>query len=82
MDLSICVTPHMVKNSFQERAVPICDFFVFPNGYPHMVTGIPIWKCFLYGDFYLTPHMGTNSFLEWVSDWTVPVYERVPIKVR
>jgi hypothetical protein len=37
-------------------------------GDPHMVTGIPVWKCFLYGDFYPTPHMGTNSFLERVSD--------------
>jgi hypothetical protein len=37
------VTPHMVTNSFQERAVPIWDDFVFPNGDPHMVMGIPVW---------------------------------------
>ncbi len=36
------VTPHMVTNSFQERAVPIWEIFVFPNGDPHMVTGIPV----------------------------------------
>ncbi len=40
---STYVTPHMVTNSFQEQAVPIWELFVFPNGDPHMVTGIPIW---------------------------------------
>jgi hypothetical protein len=37
------VTPHMVTNSFQEWAVPIWEIFVFPNGDPRMVTGIPVW---------------------------------------
>jgi hypothetical protein len=60
----IYVTPHMVTNFFQERAVPIWKIFVFPNGDPHMVTGIPVWQYFLYGDFYPTPHMVTNSFQE------------------
>ncbi len=40
---SVYVTIRMVTNSFQEQAVPIWEIFVFPNGDPHMVTGIPIW---------------------------------------
>jgi hypothetical protein len=40
---NVYVTPHMITNSFQERAVPIWEIFVFPNGDPHMVTGIPVW---------------------------------------
>jgi hypothetical protein len=39
----VVVTPHMVTNSFQERAVPICKILKFPNGDPHLVTGIPVW---------------------------------------
>jgi hypothetical protein len=39
----ICYSPYMVTNSFQEWAVPIWEIFVFPNGDPRMVMGIPVW---------------------------------------
>ena len=47
----------------------------------HMDTVIPLWKIFPYGDFYLNPQMETNSIWKRVSDWTVPVWKRVPISI-
>jgi hypothetical protein len=54
----------------------------FPYRDHHMETVIPLWKIFPYGDFYLNPQMETNSIWKWVSDWTVPVWKRVPVSIR
>ncbi len=36
----IYVSPHMVTNSFQERGLPIWDFFV---SMPVLAQGLPVW---------------------------------------
>ena len=53
----------------------------FLYGDHHMETVIPLWKIFPYGDFYLNPQIETNSTWKRVSDWTIPVWKRVPISI-
>jgi hypothetical protein len=60
----ICHSPYGHKLFSGTGTAQMGNFY----GDPHMVMGIPVWKYFLYGDFYPTLHMGTNSFLGWVSD--------------
>ncbi len=46
-DKGVYVTPHMVANSFQERGLPIWDFFCLRarsgTGTPRMVMGIGVF---------------------------------------